>query len=508
MGYSADELRKADGLNDEKLAEVLGLLAMDRRAMELLFAGVETSRMGLPSSAECHQNDGTSVSTRPMVGKGNWVGLEGPDPEPVQATVAEWIAKSSSYTQQLARGLSHQDWESSAPGEVQSDIHHDEWCLKWLKSKGTVQVPVEEDNRAKKSAKRYRWDEATNEVYLITYAGKELWVPKPAQLVADLKKDAEAVVTQCETCQRVTPHYAREDGGNVFASRECLVDGGNAFEGEFEELCRDCLIAPTIVKGLDYDWDELLWSLVLSYNAAKQQSTGVPMLSPSQSPSPSQITMLFAQEATVPPINLRDCQPNLDFKEGDMDSQAKDLLWRTQLAKKLMVHAGCSLEAEDFVYIRPKPIIGMEVATKPAVLKLMQSCCQLMWDGGELSRDGVTSHGSHSPDNRLAKLEGGMGDLPDRIDWGDQETLTEKGMLLIIMSKARVKSASTLQWGLELVMTVPHEVKRLAMEVNWKTVSRVWYSWAGTGVISKVMKEHWTHLNIMGNDWKAAAEVT
>ncbi|KAK3287728.1 hypothetical protein CYMTET_4780 [Cymbomonas tetramitiformis] len=65
------------------------------------------------------------------------------------------------------------------------------------------------------------------------------------------------------------------------------------------------------------------------------------------------------------------------------------------------------------------------------------------------------------------------------------------------MSRARVKSASMLQWGLELVMTV----KRLAMEVNWETVSRVWDPLAGTGVIHKVMKEHSTHLSIMNNDW-------
>eukprot|EP00854_Cymbomonas_tetramitiformis_P021844 gene21844-biopygen22542 len=54
MGYNADELRKNDKLDDEKLAEVLGL-AMDRRAMELLFAVAEANRMGLLSSTECQR---------------------------------------------------------------------------------------------------------------------------------------------------------------------------------------------------------------------------------------------------------------------------------------------------------------------------------------------------------------------------------------------------------------------------------------------------------------------
>ncbi|KAK3233749.1 hypothetical protein CYMTET_55966 [Cymbomonas tetramitiformis] len=49
MGYSASELRMADGLNDVELASILGL-AMDRRAMELLMAVAEASRKGLPRS--------------------------------------------------------------------------------------------------------------------------------------------------------------------------------------------------------------------------------------------------------------------------------------------------------------------------------------------------------------------------------------------------------------------------------------------------------------------------
>ncbi|KAK3240039.1 hypothetical protein CYMTET_50077 [Cymbomonas tetramitiformis] len=85
------------------------------------------------------------------------------------------------------------------------------------------------------------------------------------------------------------------------APAESLVDGGTEFEGAFADLCRQCLIDRRVTspdsaegngltervvrtikfcfkkmaldKGLDYEWDELLWSLVLSYNAAKKQST-------------------------------------------------------------------------------------------------------------------------------------------------------------------------------------------------------------------------------------------
>ncbi|KAK3264655.1 hypothetical protein CYMTET_26618 [Cymbomonas tetramitiformis] len=88
------------------------------------------------------------------------------------------------------------------------------------------------------------------------------------------------------------------------APAKCLVDGGTEFEGAFEDLCRQCLIDRRVTspdspegngltervaraikfcfkklaleKGLrDYEWDELLWSLALSYNATKQESTGV-----------------------------------------------------------------------------------------------------------------------------------------------------------------------------------------------------------------------------------------
>ncbi|KAK3235925.1 hypothetical protein CYMTET_53919 [Cymbomonas tetramitiformis] len=383
-------------------------------------------------------------------------------------------------------------------------------------ARASVKLPEDEVRRVKRRAARHRWDEATDEIYMITLSGKEVMIPKPADRLAlvkeyhsrtghwgirrtqhllwqrhwwaDLKKDVEAVVTQCETCQRVKTHYARDEAvlspleivsfmyrwsldlawpskrvtrsGNsrvlimtehytrfivcvpipnkeastiaaafrshvlaVFgAPAECLVDGGKEFEGEFEQLCRDCRIDRRVTspdspegngltervvrtmkfcfkkialeKGLDYEWDEQLWPLVLSYNAARQESTGV-----------APFTLLFAQEAVVPP-DLKQA-PSMDFSpevSDDKDTRVKALLQRAQVVRRLMVHAGCSLEIAqhrdtlhyegrrgggyepkphqfkvgDFVYIRQKPRSGMEVATKSAILKLVK-----------IQRDGV-----------------------------------------------------------------------------------------------------------------------
>ncbi|KAK3238708.1 hypothetical protein CYMTET_51304 [Cymbomonas tetramitiformis] len=74
---------------------------------------------------------------------------------------------------------------------------------------------------------------------------------------------------------------------------------GNGLTERVVRTIKFCFKKLALDKGLDYEWDELLWSLVLSYNAAKQQSTGVAPF----------FTLLFAQEATVPP-DLRK-QPNL-----------------------------------------------------------------------------------------------------------------------------------------------------------------------------------------------------
>eukprot|EP00854_Cymbomonas_tetramitiformis_P024564 gene24564-biopygen25403 len=200
------------------------------------------------------------------------------------------------------------------------------------------------------------------------------------------------------------------------------MEARSSIEGEFEQLCRDCLIDRRVTspdspegngltervvrtmkfcfkkialeKGLDNEWDEQLWPLVLSYDAARQESTRV-----------APFTLLFAQEAVVPP-DLKQA-PSMDFSpevSDDKDTRVKDLLQRAQVVRRLMVHAGCSLEIAqhrdtlhyegrrgggyepkphqfqvgDFVYIRQKPRSGMEVATKSAILKLVK-----------IQRDGV-----------------------------------------------------------------------------------------------------------------------
>eukprot|EP00854_Cymbomonas_tetramitiformis_P034404 gene34404-biopygen28830 len=265
--------------------------------------------------------------------------------------------------------------------EDHKDIHDDEWILSWLKSKGTVELTDDVARKVKKRASHHRWDEATDEIYImITRAGKELRVPKP-----DLSQDVQAVVTQCETCQRVKTHYAREEAMpspleiKSFMHRWSLdlarptvktakagnnrvpimlVDGGTEFEGEFDDLCRQCMIDRRVTspkspegngltervvktikfcfkkmaleKGLDWEWDELLWSLSLGYNAARQQSTKV-----------SPFNLLFAQKAVVPP-DLKG-MPAMDFEKDILDDND------TQ-----------------------KPRTGMKVATKPAILKLVK----------------------------------------------------------------------------------------------------------------------------------------
>ncbi|KAK3289362.1 hypothetical protein CYMTET_3199 [Cymbomonas tetramitiformis] len=84
-----------------------------------------------------------------------------------------------------------------------------------------------------------------------------------------------------------------------------------------------------------------------------------------------------------------------------------------------------------------------------------------------------------------AKLNGTMGDLPNRVEWGDQEMLSKKRGDVTRLPRTQVEVACQLDWGLELVMAAPHEVKRLASEVDWKKIKCIWDPWAGTGVISK-----------------------
>ena len=115
--------------------------------------------------------------------------------------------------------------EQEASREKFRDIYDYEWCLKWLQSRGSIKLPEGEVRRVKQRAARHKWDEVTGEVYLTTRHGKSLRIPKPAARLdlvreyhnrtghwgirrtqnllwqrnwwADLRKDVEAVVTQC-----------------------------------------------------------------------------------------------------------------------------------------------------------------------------------------------------------------------------------------------------------------------------------------------------------------------
>ncbi|KAK3254152.1 hypothetical protein CYMTET_36628, partial [Cymbomonas tetramitiformis] len=271
------------------------------------------------------------------------------------------------------------------------------------------------------------------------------------------------------------------------------------------------------------------------YNAAKQQSTGV-----------APFTLLFAQEATVPP-DLRN-RPELNFEDQEEKTLAKHLLQRANIVKTLMVHAGCSLEIAqhrdtllyeyrrsggfeskphqfkvgDFVYIRQKPRSGMEVATKPAILKLVKvqrDGVVVLEDSTKLREKSTVQSiapchlqmkdqydynaaipSKHLACERCKKTDGEASILLfdtcnrgyhiwclepalDGIPEGDWQCPKRLGTEVVVASaeltRTQVKIASQLDWGLELVMTVPHEVKRLAREVDWKKLKQVWDPWAG-----------------------------
>ncbi|KAK3280194.1 hypothetical protein CYMTET_11959 [Cymbomonas tetramitiformis] len=194
----------------------------------------------------------------------------------------------------------------------------------------------------------------------------------------------------------MTEHYTRFCGRAVpmpdkEARRVNSPDSpeGNGLTERVACTIKFCLKKCALVHGLNFEWDQFLWAIVLSYNAAKQQSTGV-----------APFTMLFAQEPTVPP-DLKG-RPALEFDtmpEGYADTRVVDLLARAEVVKRQMIHAGCNLEvahhrdqrryqqhrssayvpkphrfaAGDFVYAKSRrPKCGLEAATKPAILKVVE----------------------------------------------------------------------------------------------------------------------------------------
>eukprot|EP00854_Cymbomonas_tetramitiformis_P034411 gene34411-biopygen29036 len=172
MGYSASKLRMTGGMSDEELAGVLGL-AMDRRAMELLFSVAEASTTRLPRSEESQEIEQGALTAIPIAGVSEASCAPEAAPEPTQAQLAEWVTRSSDYTRH----------SGSLSREVpRHTVHEDELCLEWLKTGGSVMIPKEDYQRVRKRAARHRWDELTGELYMVTIInGKELLVPKPGR---------------------------------------------------------------------------------------------------------------------------------------------------------------------------------------------------------------------------------------------------------------------------------------------------------------------------------------
>ena len=67
-----------------------------------MYSVAEASRRGLPYSQEDHSKV-VACSREPEP--------EATAQESLQASAAEWISRSSSYTRHLAKGISHEDWE-------------------------------------------------------------------------------------------------------------------------------------------------------------------------------------------------------------------------------------------------------------------------------------------------------------------------------------------------------------------------------------------------------------
>ncbi|KAK3246929.1 hypothetical protein CYMTET_43558 [Cymbomonas tetramitiformis] len=175
------------------------------------------------------------------------------------------------------------------------------------------------------------------------------------------------------------------------APAECLMDGGKEFEGEFEELCRACLIVDR-------------------------------------------------RDATVPP-DLRK-RPALDFAHevmvNEYDSRVRDLVQRARVVKELMVTAGCNLEVahhRDMLLYEGRR--GGGFTPKPHKFQAEDKLKEGL--GGEvrlLAADvGPTKRalreGAMEPWQALSKREIGrtdgsmLGDLPYRIDWGNREVFTD-----------------------------------------------------------------------------------
>eukprot|EP00854_Cymbomonas_tetramitiformis_P014209 gene14209-biopygen14650 len=258
MGYSASELRMADGLSDEELASILGL-AMDRRAMELLLAVAETM-----SHHDWEERLQTMCSQGQKGVRG--LGASGQRSVVTQCETCQWVKTHHAREEAVL-----------SPLEIKSFMYRWSLDLAWHSRRVT---------RSGNSRVLIMTEHYTRFIVCVLIPNKE------ASTIAAAFRN----------------HVLAFFG----APAECLVDGGKAFDGEFQQLCKDCLIDRRVTspdspegngltervvrtikfcfkklaleKGLDYKWDEQLWPLVLSCSAARQESTGV-----------APFTLLFAQ---------------------------------------------------------------------------------------------------------------------------------------------------------------------------------------------------------------------
>ncbi|KAK3276653.1 hypothetical protein CYMTET_15296 [Cymbomonas tetramitiformis] len=528
MSYSADVLRRS-GLSDVELQVGLGLV-MDRRAMEALYAVSEVTTTSVARAQGVHP--ATRQDEQPQAihdaGRGMGAGQaaradasgDGCVAQPQQQgsrSAEAWGKRSPAHTRRYsgdrrtwqlelwrpsqyetrarttfvkARGAKESrieipEWapagrvvpamrlsalldtvrlaqltasvmEQQSQRELCRDVHTNQACMNWLKSRMAIEPP-ETDRRMKGPVKGTLLPLERSGMGAVPHHGEReesagaqaRGSAGPGWWSLDLLKPGKVTAAGHRRILVMAGHYTRfviavplpDKEANTIAwafrnhvlsvfgaSAECLVDGGGEFEGEFEKLCESCLIdrrvtSPGSPEGNGFDGEGGLHHQVLP-----------------------------EEEPTVPP-DLKG-KPALEFDtmpKSDADAPVTDMLTWDEVVKRHIIHAGCNLDVAQHRYPQ-----------------------------------------RYQQHRVVAVKDTGVVTLEDRTG------LKEKTAK---MKRSKVKEASLLDWGLELVITAPAEVKRLSVEVDWSEIQIVWDPWAGTGVICKVLKAANPHLSVMNIDW-------
>ncbi|KAK3268620.1 hypothetical protein CYMTET_22887 [Cymbomonas tetramitiformis] len=107
MGYSADVLRRS-GLSDVVLQVVLGL-AMDRRAMEALYAASEVNTTSVVRTQVVHPTC-RAISLKPFMKQDSeWVEVK--QREPMQAGTAAWLRHSRKFAAEQSAAVEECSWD-------------------------------------------------------------------------------------------------------------------------------------------------------------------------------------------------------------------------------------------------------------------------------------------------------------------------------------------------------------------------------------------------------------